>query len=377
MIGAVVRLWSGSPWARLGLALGVALLAALLLRAVAYALLRRLARRHPTLADLLGRTSAPMEWLIPLLMLVVALRVLPEIDTLPAFVLIQHVLAVALLLAATWLALRCLGTLELAAIRRYPLDVADNLAARRMLTQVRVLRRTADIVVLLIGIGTVLLTIPGVRQLGTSLLASAGVAGLALGFAAKPVLGNLIGGLQIAITQPIRLDDVVVIQGEWGRIEEITGSYVIVHIWDERRLVVPLSWFMENTFQNWTRTSSKLLGTVFLWLDYRTPMAPLREELRRLCKAAPEWDGRVCVLQVTDANDRTMQLRALVSSADSGRSFDLCCKVREGLIAYVQSRHPGALPRWRGEVDAWPSEAGCSAEAPPAGDHAHARGNGA
>jgi small-conductance mechanosensitive channel len=246
---------------------------------------------------------------------------------------------------------RCIGAFEDAAIRRYPMDVADNLRARRVVTQVRVLGRTADVIVVIIGASIILLTIPGVRQLGASLLASAGVAGLAIGLAAKPVLSNLIAGLQIALTQPIRLDDVVIIEGEWGRVEEITGSYVAVRIWDERRLVVPLNWFIENPFQNWTRRSSQLIGTVFLMLDYRMPLAPLREELKRLCEEAPEWDRRVCLLQVTDANDRSMQLRALVSSTDSGRNWDLRCHVREGLINYVQTHHPDALPRWRGELE--------------------------
>jgi len=347
---SLLRWWQHDPWARFAMAVGGALVGAVLLRALAYATLRRSAKRRPLLADLLGRASAPMEWLIPLLMMAVALRVLPDADVFPAFVLVQHALVIALMVALTWLVLRSLGAFELAAIRKYPLDVSDNLAARRMLTQVRVLRRTADVLVLMLGASAVLLTIPGVRQLGTSLLASAGVAGIVLGMAAKPVLSNLIAGLQIALTQPIRLDDVVIIQGEWGRIEEITGSYVVVRIWDERRMVVPLGWFMENPFQNWTRNSAQLMGTVFLWMDFGVPTEPLREELGRLCRAAAEWDGRVCVLQVTDADERAMQLRALVSSTDSGRNFDLRCKVREGLIAFIQSRYPEALPRLRTEL---------------------------
>lgn len=351
-MNVLAHLWTDSAWTRLGMVLVVALLVALALRGIAYAVLKRLARRRPVVANMLGRASAPMEWVIPLLMLVAALRVLPDTDVLPSFALIQHVLTIALMVSVTWLILRCLRTLELVAIRRYPIDVSDNLSARRMLTQVRVLRRTAEVVVILLGASAILLTIPGVRQLGTSLLASAGLAGLALGLAAKPVLSNLVAGLQIALTQPIRLDDVVIIQGEWGRIEEITGTYVVVRIWDDRRLVVPLNWFMENPFQNWTRTSSQLIGTVFLWLDYRVPMAPLRDELMRLCKEAPEWDGRVSILQVTDANERAVQLRALVSSADSGRNWDLRCRVREGLIAFVQDRYPQSLPRLRGELDA-------------------------
>lgn len=369
---SLARLWHHDPWARLGVALIAALATGLLMRWLAAFVLGRLATQRPWRADLLRRASAPMTWVIPLVVLVAALRVLPDIDVLPAFVLMQHLLLIALLVALTWLALRCLGALELVAIHRYPVDVSDNLAARRMLTQVRVLRRTADVLVILLGASAILLTIPGVRQLGTSLLASAGVAGLALGIAAKPVLSNLIAGLQIALTQPIRLDDVVIIQGEWGRIEEITGSYVVVRIWDERRMVVPLSWFMENPFQNWTRNSAQLMGTVFLWMDYGVPTDPLREELGRLCRAAAEWDGRVCILQVTDATEKTMQLRALVSSTDSGRNFDLRCKVREGLIAFIAENHPHALPRLRAGLD----DARASGEATPARDHANASGDG-
>jgi hypothetical protein len=209
------------------------------------------------------------------------------------------------------------------------------------------------VLVILAGSAAVLMTIPGVRQFGASLLASAGLAGLALGIAAKPVLSNLIAGLQIAMAQPIRLDDVVIVKGEWGRIEEITGTYVVVRIWDERRLIVPLNYFIENPFENWTRRTAELIGTVFLWVDYRLPMAPARTELERLCREAPEWDGRVCVLQVVDANEHAMQLRALVSAPDSSRAWDLRCRIREGLIAFVQREYPDYLPttrvRWQRE----------------------------
>jgi hypothetical protein len=350
MVHEFSTLWQQNVWERLGLAVIAGLLLALVIRTGAHALRRRLKNAHPVAADIMGRASAPMEWLMPLLTLTIALRAWPTTTSTP-FAMLQHLLLIALLAVGTWLVVRCIGAFEGAAIRRYPMDVADNLQARRVVTQVRVLGRTADVVVIVIGLSVILLTIPGVRQLGASLLASAGVAGLAIGLAAKPVLSNLIAGLQIALTQPIRLDDVVIIEGEWGRIEEITGSYVVVRIWDERRLVVPLNWFIENPFQNWTRTGSQLIGTVFLMLDYRMPLAPLRDELKRLCSEAPEWDGRVCVLQVTDTNEHAMQLRALVSSSDSGRGWDLRCHVREGLIAYVQANHPEALPRWRGELE--------------------------
>ena len=345
----VFSLWTREPWTRLGLALATGLIISLLVRTGAYAALGRLAKRQPVLSDILRRASAPMEWLLPLLVATVALRTWPASAS-ALFALLQHLLLIALLAVCTWLLIRCIGAFEDAAIRNHPMDAADNLQARRVVTQVRVLGRTADVIVIILGASIILLTIPGARQVGTSLLASAGVAGLAIGFAAKPVLSNLIAGLQIALTQPIRLDDVVIIEGEWGRIEEITGTYVVVRIWDERRLVVPLNWFIENPFQNWTRHSAQLIGTVYLKLDYRTPLAPLRDELARLCHESALWDRRVCILQVTDTDEHAMQLRALVSTSDSGRGWDLRCLVREGLIAFIQANYPDALPRWRGEL---------------------------
>ncbi|WP_235580743.1 mechanosensitive ion channel domain-containing protein [Rhodanobacter sp. Root179] len=349
MLSDFLSTWAADPWARLGLALVAGLVLALLVRVVAHAALDRVATRQPVLSDILRRASGPMEWVLPLLALAICLRTWPA-SVSPLFTLLQHLSLIALLGACTWLVVRCIGAFEDAAIRNHPMDVADNLRARRVVTQVRVLGRTADVIVIILGAAIILMTIPGVRQLGTSLLASAGVAGLAIGLAAKPVLSNLIAGLQIALTQPIRLDDVVIIEGEWGRIEEITGTYVVVRIWDERRLVVPLNWFIENPFQNWTRQSAQLIGTVYLKLDYRTPLAPLREELARLCDQSELWDRRVCILQVTDTDEHAMQLRALVSTSDSGRGWDLRCLVREGLIAFIQAHYPDALPRWRGEL---------------------------
>jgi small-conductance mechanosensitive channel len=235
-------------------------------------------------------------------------------------------------------------------VKLNPYDAADNLRARGVLTQTRVLTRTLNVLILLIGVSIALMTFPSVRQVGTSLLASAGIAGLAVGLAAKPVLGNLLAGLQLALTQPIRIDDVLVLEGEWGRVEEITGTYVVVAIWDQRRLVVPLQYFIEKPFQNWTRKTSQILGTVMLWVDYRLPVEPIRAETQRLCALDKDWDGRVGIVQVTDTSESTMQLRVLLSSVDSGRNFDLRCRVREGLIAYVAREYPLHLPHLRAEL---------------------------
>lgn len=349
MIATLSDLWDQQPWVRLGVTVIVALLVAIVVHRAARALLWRLSHGHPMAREMLQRARAPMGWLVPILVLVLALRTRPEAAALHVAAPAGEVLVVALIATATWLGVRCIGAAEVWFNQRFPVSISNNLHARRVLTQARVLGRSATVLLILVGLAAGLMTIPGVREIGTSLLASAGVAGLAVGIAAKPVLSNLIAGLQIAITQPIRLD-VVIVQGEWGRIEEITGTYVVVRIWDERRLVVPLNWFIENPFQNWTRTNAQLIGTVYLWLDYRVPLAPLREETKRLCKAAAEWDGRVCVLQVTDANEHAIQLRILASASDSGRSWDLRCRVREGLLAYVQQHYPDSLPRLRAEV---------------------------
>lgn len=327
-----------------------AIVAALLVHWAASAIVRYLAAGNPYFGAFAQKLLRPLRWLLPLLALQVAwLAAAPDFPGLAAW---RHGTLLAIIAAATWLAANALYGVRDAILLRHPVDASDNLRARRILTQATVLMRTLTGLVILLGVSTALMTFPDVRQVGASLLASAGLAGLVIGFAAKPVLGNVIAGMQIALVQPIRLDDVVVIEGEWGRIEEITGAYVVVRIWDERRLVVPLQWFIEHPFQNWTRSSADIIGSVFLWADYRLPLDALRQELERLCRSAPEWDGRVCVLQLTDASERAMQVRALVSSSDSGRNWDLRCRVREGLIAFLQREHPEALPRLRAEMAA-------------------------
>lgn len=338
------------PWTRFALVVVIALLVAGLIHRAADVFLRRLALRHPMGASIVARANAPLETIVPLAMLLLAFRAAPDE---PARLIdgLEHLLGVALIGSVTWFLVRCIGAVEATVSRFNPIDLEDNLRARRLQTQSRVLSRTAMVVTVLLGTGVALMTFPAVRQFGASLLASAGIAGIAVGLAAKPVLGNLIAGIQIALTQPIRIDDVVIVEGEWGKVEEITSTYVVVKIWDERRMVVPLQYFIETPFQNWTRTSSQILGSVLLWFDYGLPIAPLRAEMERLCKAAPEWDGRVAVMQVVDSNDKAMQIRALMSSSNSGKSFDLRCKLREGLIEFVKREFPTYLPRLRGDLE--------------------------
>lgn len=344
--------WTTTPW----LAAAWPLLVALLVGLLVWRALIGIARRASAHADQSLRArialvvATPAAVALPLFFLSLAVAGAP----LPAawIGVIQHWLGIGGLLCVTWLAVRAAGAIEGRIVRDHPLDVSDNLRARRVQTQVRVLGRVLQVAIAFIGISIALMTFPAIRQIGTTLLASAGVVGLVAGIAARPVFGNLIAGLQLALTQPIRLDDVVIVNDEWGRIEEITSTYVVVRVWDERRMVVPLQWFIEHPFQNWTRTSSELLGTVTIWTDYRLPVDPLRAEATRICQGADEWDGRLCIIQVTDASERAMQLRVLVSAQDAGRCFDLRCKVREGLIAYIHLHYPECLPRVRVDEDA-------------------------
>ncbi len=324
----------------------VLLVAALFINRLAAWLLRQ-ASRHGAWAGFVHRLWPAVEPLVYLMALGVGMDRAPVSP--PLATSLRHAWALALVAAFCWLALRALAVAEALVRERHPGTAADNLVDRRIQTQTRVLVIIARIVVVTLGASVMLMTFPAARALGASLLASAGIAGIVVGVSARPVLTNLLAGLQLGLTQPLRLDDVVIVQGEWGRIEEITSTYVVVRIWDQRRLIVPLTWFIENPFQNWTHTSAELLGSVYLWVDYRTPMPPLRAELERLCRITPDWDGRVVGLVVTDANERAVQIRALVSAADSSRAWNLRCAVREGLVDFLQRNYPDCLPRFRGE----------------------------
>lgn len=312
-------------------------------------ILTRLAAPFSFARELLERIKQPIHWLIPLLGLRAVLGTAAN-----NFLFIdeaRHWTSIAIIATLTWLGLRIIDAAQQIILERNPVNVSDNLAARRVQTQTKVLVQTLGFFVLLFGLAAMLMTFPEARQFGTSLLASAGLAGLAVGFAAKPVLGNLIAGLQLAFTQPIRLDDVVIVENEWGRIEEITGTYVVIRIWDDRRLIVPLQYFIEHPFQNWTRKTSNLIGSLFIWVDYSMPLEPLRKELESLCAQSPKlWDGKVCVLQVTDATDKAIQLRILVSTKDSSSNWDLRCFVREKLINFISLNHPECLPQLRANL---------------------------
>jgi small-conductance mechanosensitive channel len=339
------------------LGLGAALLVALLLHRMLWSALRRLfARTKTPLDDVLLRR---LRWPLLLVLVVLAVRTaLPSVGLpLAADELLQHGLSIAVIVAVAWLLLSSLHGMEWLVVRRHDLEVADNLRARRVHTQVRIMRRCLGGVVIAVAVAAVLMTFPRLRQLGTSLLASAGIAGLVAGLAARPALENLIAGLQLAFTEPIRLDDVVIVAGEWGRVEEICATYVVVRTWDERRLIVPFAKFLSEPFQNWTRTSAEITGAVVLHADYRVPVDAVREELSVVVRGSALWDGRVCGLHVTDATPSTIVLRALVSARDASSCWDLRCLVREKLLAFLQERHPASLPRLRAELH-WQPQGG-------------------
>jgi small-conductance mechanosensitive channel len=276
---------------------------------------------------------------------------LPFVPGIPKHVehLIAHGVFMVVVAALGWFAVGCIYVLQNLLLRRYDLTAADNVRARRVHTQFQVFRRIAIAFVTIITAGALLWTFndPRIWHYGSGLLASAGVATLVIAAAAKSTASNFLAGLQIALTEPIKIDDVVVVQGEWGRIEEITSSYVVIRIWDLRRLIVPLSWFIENAFANWTRESAKILTTSFLYLDYEVPVKELRSQLERVVKAAPMWDGDVVGLQVTNLTDRSMEVRCLMSAADSGKAFNLQCLVREEMMDWVREHYPTAFPTAR------------------------------
>jgi small-conductance mechanosensitive channel len=241
--------------------------------------------------------------------------------------------------------------LEDMALARWRTDVPDNLKSRRIKTQVVMLRRVTVAAIVVITIGVMLMTFPDIRALGASVLASAGVISVVAALAAQSTLGNVFAGLQLAFSDAIRVDDVVVVEQEWGRIEEITLTYVVVQIWDDRRLILPTSYFTTKPFQNWTRTSSAVLGTAEIDVDWATPVEPVRAELQQVCEGSDLWNGKVCVLQVTEATDGRIRLRALVSANDAAALWDLRCLVRERLVAWIWQHQRTAVPRMRAEVE--------------------------
>ncbi len=316
----------------------------------AHRLLFRLLTRLIEGKDLLWRSLVSrLERVVRLAMLVAALSfgatIAPLTDLQSATV--RHTLLIFFIVLVAWMAKIVKHIWMTVYLRRFKLDAEDNLLARKHVTQTRIMERIADLLIVVVAISACMMTFDAVRQYGVSLLASAGVAGIVIGLALQPVLKNLFAGIQLAITQPIRIDDALLVEGEWGKVEEITSTYVVVQLWDWRRLILPLSYFIENPFQNWTRESSALIGTVMIYLDYSVPLEVIRRKVEEIAKGSPLWDRRVVNIAVTDFREAVMEIRILVSASNSGRTFDLRCEVREKLIDFIQREYPAALPRMR------------------------------
>jgi small-conductance mechanosensitive channel len=311
------------------------------------AVVARVAARSALLTDLARRGRRPLRVLAVLVALTVVLDAAPVAASWRGPVV--QVLGLALIAAVAWLIAVAAFVVGDLALRRYDVDVVDNRHARRVRTQISLLRRLVVVVIGVLAAAAMLLTFPAARAAGASILASAGVISIVAGLAAQTSLANVFAGLQLAFTDAIRVDDVVVIEEEWGRIEEITLTYVVVHVWDERRLVVPSTYFTKTPFQNWTRKESAVLGGVELDVDWSTPFDSMRNELDRLLAESGIWDSRVGVLQVTDAVGSLVRVRVLVSAKDGPTLFDLRCQVREGLIVWLRRTHEHSLPRLRHE----------------------------
>ncbi|ACF10731.1 MscS Mechanosensitive ion channel [Chlorobaculum parvum NCIB 8327] len=266
--------------------------------------------------------------------------------------LLKHLFLILSIVTAAWFIMRMLAVLEQFILSHYQSRSGQSeIAAKKVATNVSLARKILNALIIVLAVSGVLMTFDTVRQVGLSILASAGIAGVILGFAAQKSLGTLIAGIQIAISQPISIDDVVIVEGEWGRIEEITLTYVVVLIWDQRRMIVPITWFLDKPFQNWTRTSTELLGTVYLYVDYAIPVESIRQELESIVASTPLWDKRVVRLHVTKATDKTVELRALMSAANSSDLWELRCLVRERLIDFIRINYPAGLPKVRMEVE--------------------------
>ncbi|WP_119943339.1 mechanosensitive ion channel family protein [Neorhizobium sp. NCHU2750] len=261
--------------------------------------------------------------------------------------LFRHILLLAFIILVGWATKTVLHIWTTVYLRRFKLDAEDNLLARTHVTQSRIAERIAGFMIVILTVAAMLMTFPAVQQYGVSVLASAGVAGIVLGLALQPMLKNLFAGIQLAITQPIRIDDALIVEGEWGNVEEITSTYVVVKLWDWRRMILPLSYFIENPFQNWTRESSALIGTVMIYLDYTVPVSALRSKVEEIAAASKLWDKRVVNVQVTDFRESVMEIRILVSASSAPKVFDIRCEMREKLVEFIQRDYPQALPKVR------------------------------
>lgn len=336
--------WIPSWFIGLGLVAGAILLALFAYRVAVWLLCRAFGTRLPLIRVFIDRTSGPAQLALCLAAVALVLPLAPLDDAIRTP--LMRLFVVASIALIGWISIRIVDMSAARYLQNFR-DVTENFIARKHVTQVRVFKRVTDTIIVIITVSTALMTFDSVRQYGVSLFASAGAAGIIVGLAARPLLSNLIAGLQIAITQPIRIEDAVIIENEWGWVEDIAATYVVIRLWDWRRMVVPLSYFIEKPFQNWTRDTASLIGVIALHVDYRADVPRIRRWLEGAVKESKLWDGAVVNLQVVDADSRTIELRALVSARNAPQSWDLRCEMREKLIAFIRDEMPEALPRER------------------------------
>jgi small-conductance mechanosensitive channel len=332
---------------------GVAILMGLILKFLLSALVRKKPKAgqpHFSVSrSMLSRLGQPFSYFLPLLAFNFLLPVMKMKTTVaPA---LNKTVEILLAVSFANVLIGIVKVFEDYIYHAFDIQHSDNLKARKIRTQLQFIRRLAVTLIVVLTICVILLSFNNLRKIGTALLTGVGVGGIVIGFAAQKSLGNFLAGFQLAFTQPLRIDDVLVVEGEWGRVEEITMTYVVLNIWDQRRLILPINYFVEKPFQNWTRNSADIIGSIFLYLDYTIPLDPLREELGRLLEVNPLWDKRVKVLQVTNTSERTIEVRALMSAANSSNAFDLRCDIREGLIKFVQQHYPDCFPLTRAIVE--------------------------
>lgn len=343
---------SFSDWTYMAVILVAALLVAIIVHLILFAILSRLANATDSTLDniALKHLRKPLRYI---LILTAFNFVLPFLPIIPEGVLLlRRIFYFGWIGAIAFLLARGVRILEEALRERYDITGKDNLKARKIFTQFAVFKKTSYVIICILSLAVALLSFEITSKIGTSILASAGVIGIIVGVAAQRTLSNLLAGIQIALAQPIRIDDVVVVENEWGRVEEITLTYVVVRIWDMRRLVLPISYFIEKPFQNWTRQTADILGTVFIYVDYTMPVQEIRDELHRILEDSPFWDGKVWNLQVTNASERTVELRALMSAPDASASWQLRCLAREKLLEFMRDKYPQCLPQVRVELEA-------------------------
>jgi len=345
---------STDRWLSMVISIGVAVtavLAGIIIYRFLFSAIIRVVRHNvgPLRSDLLERLRGPVRILIPLF----ALMLFDSSLALPVQVLntLQRLIGLSFIAVITWLFVNMTLAGRDMVMRRYDITILDNLRARAVHTQIMVIVRIIIVIIVIISMSTMLMTFDKIRQVGMSILASAGIIGIIIGFAAQRSIGTIFAGLQIAITQPIRIGDVVVVEGEWGWIEEITLTYVVIKTWDQRRLIVPVTQLLEKSFQNWTRTSSEIMGIVYLYVDYTVPVEAIRGKLHEILEGSDKWDKRAWGLQVTNSTERVLELRALMSAVDSSKLWDLRCEVREKLLTFLQADYPESLPKVRLVLD--------------------------